>query len=107
MGPGASRHPAVAALLSALCPGLGQFYNRQWGKGAGFLLGVLAGFLGVLTLPSALFGSADPDQLRQSAADIPPESLGQVFTLALLALATLALAIWSIVDAARSAKKSA
>jgi len=97
----------VAALLSALCPGLGQFYNRQWGKGAGFLLGVLAGFLGVLSLASALFGSADPDQLLQSAASgIPPESLRQFFTLAMLALATLAIAIWSIADAARAARQS-
>ena len=31
----------LAALLSALLPGLGQFYNRQWAKGAGFLLGTL------------------------------------------------------------------
>lgn len=28
----------VAAALSAILPGAGQLYNRQWFKGAGFLI---------------------------------------------------------------------
>jgi len=38
----------VAAVLSVLCPGLGQVYNGQIGKAAAFILVVLIG-LGVLT----------------------------------------------------------
>ena len=90
-------NPAVAGLLSAVFPGLGQFYNRQWGKGAGF-------FLGLLVLVVALFSSVDPEQLHQSATSgTPPENIGQ---LALLALLVLAVVVWSIVDAIRSAKRT-
>ncbi len=42
---GAGRH-AWCALLCALLPGVGQFYNRQWLKGVTFLV-LLASFLGV------------------------------------------------------------
>ncbi|MBI4400569.1 MAG: hypothetical protein HY581_02915 [Nitrospirae bacterium] len=91
------RSPGVAALLSAVLPGLGQFYNRQWGKGLGFLLGVLL-------LLGALLSMADLEKLRQSAAaGAPPENIGLLFLLILLLFALL---IWSIVDAARSAKRS-
>src|SRR2546428_9779103 len=42
-----AKNPWVAGILSGVLPGLGQFYNRQLGKGAGFLIGflVLAGGL--------------------------------------------------------------
>src|SRR2546427_9006745 len=42
-----AKNPWVAGILSGVLPGLGQFYNRQLGKGAGFLIGflVLAGVL--------------------------------------------------------------
>jgi TM2 domain-containing membrane protein YozV len=33
--------PKLAIFLSAELPGLGQFYNRQWAKGAGFLVATL------------------------------------------------------------------
>lgn len=29
----------MAGIMSAIVPGLGQFYNRQWAKGIGFLIG--------------------------------------------------------------------
>ncbi len=97
METGHSPRPALAALLSALLPGLGQFYNRQWRKGGGFLLGFLI-------LAGALLGSVDPQALEQSAASgVPVDNIGQ---LAILMLLFLALAVWSIVDAARSAKRS-
>lgn len=35
------KSPVLAGVLSGLMPGLGQFYCRQWGKGAGFLIGAL------------------------------------------------------------------
>ncbi len=44
----------VAAVLSTICPGLGQIYNGQFGKGTGFFLIVLTGLFlfcwGVLLL---------------------------------------------------------
>ena len=96
METGYSRRPGLAALLSALLPGLGQFYNRQWRKGGGFLLGFLI-------LAGALLGSVDPQALQQSAdSGVPVDNIGQIATLMLL---LLALAVWSVVDAARSAKR--
>lgn len=84
-------------MLSALLPGLGQFYNRQWGKGVSFLVGLLVLFV-------ALARSADLEKLQQAAASgVQPENIGQLFLLSLL---ILVLAVWSIVDAARSAKRS-
>ena len=92
-----SSRPALAALLSALLPGLGQFYNRQRGKGMGFLLGLLA-------LGSALTSSVDLEHLQQAAAS--GDTVDNIGQLAILMLLLLALAVWSVVDAARSAKKS-
>jgi len=96
METGHSPRPALAALLSALLPGLGQFYNRQWGKGIGFLLGFFV-------LGGALTSSIDLEQVQQAAAlGNPVDNIGQ---LAVLMLLLFALAVWSIVDAARSAKR--
>ena len=36
-----AKNPWVAGILSGVLPGLGQFYNRQLGKGVGFLIGFL------------------------------------------------------------------
>ena len=92
-----ARNPWVAGILSGLIPGLGQFYNRQWWKGAGFLvgfmvvdwmLGVSAGFLRLV--------QANP-------SEVLPEDLAQLL---LRSLAPLTIAIWSLVDAVRVARKS-
>ncbi|MGH7231556.1 MAG: DUF5683 domain-containing protein [Nitrospiraceae bacterium] len=92
-----SSRPAIAAVLSALLPGLGQFYNRQWGKGLGFLIALLV-VGGVLT------SSADLQSLQQSVEQgILPQNIGRFFLLLLL---LLIIAIWSIVDASRWAKRS-
>ncbi|HET8580182.1 MAG TPA: DUF5683 domain-containing protein, partial [Nitrospiraceae bacterium] len=92
-----SPRPALAALLSALLPGLGQFYNRQWAKGVGFMVGLLV-------LCGALASSADLEKLQQSAASgAQPENIGLLFLLSLL---VLAVAVWSVVDAARSSRRS-
>lgn len=97
MGARRSRSPAVAALLSAILPGLGQCYNRQWGKGAGFLAGLLG-------LSIALTSVVDPAQLERAAATgAPLDNLGSILILLLL---LLALVLWSIVDALRSAKRT-
>ena len=91
---GASKNPWIAGILSGVLPGLGQFYNRQWLKGVGFLLGTLVvdGVLGVTTGMIKFF---------QSGA--PPENTGQFLFGSLI---VLALVIWSISDAARTAQRS-
>ena len=102
---GRARRVGVAALLSALLPGLGQFYNRQWGKGTAFLLSVLVLFGSLIYRLGSMLGSADLDALERSAATGNlPEGIGQVFVLTLI---ILALIIWSMVDAARSARGKA
>ena len=97
MATGHARNPWVAGLLSGLLPGLGQFYNRQWGKGAAVLVGIIA-------LTVVLSSSVDPQALEQAVeAGKTPDNLGLIF---LLLLVSFAVAVWSIVDAARTAKKS-
>lgn len=94
----ADRSPKVAALLSAVLPGLGQFYNRQWGKGASFLLATLiidAGF-DVTSETISVFQSAF---LGGQGGQVNVGS----FVLRMLPL--VAIAMWSITDAARTAKQ--
>lgn len=91
------KSPALAGILSGLMPGLGQFYCRQWGKGAAFLIGalILDGALGVSSgFMSLLQGVA--------AGAPPPDSFG----ILIRSLPLLALATWSIVDAVRTANAS-
>lgn len=87
--PGARRRKTVALVLSGVFPGLGQFYNRQHGKGVLF---VAAGII-----LSWFLGRAAPTDLRALAQ--PGAS-----TLAPL-LALVVLWIWSVVDAWRVASR--
>ncbi len=50
------RDPILAAILSLLIPGLGQFYCRQWGRGALFLVGTI--FTGAIFPPLGFLLSA-------------------------------------------------
>jgi TM2 domain-containing membrane protein YozV len=87
----------VAALLSAILPGLGQLYNRQWAKAAGFLLGIIL-------LDAALGVSVDTMTFFQSAAaGLPTVDAG---SLLLRMLPILGLAIWSVADASRTIKQT-
>lgn len=90
------RSPALAGLLSAIIPGLGQIYNRQWGKGVAFLAGVVALMLGLSHL-------ADQAQLDRAAAGAPLENTGLIIALLVL---FLVLVVWSIADAARTARRT-
>lgn len=80
-----------------MLPGLGQFYCRQWGKGAGFLIGAL--------VVDAAFGlSAEVLRLLSSfGLGVQPENLSKFLIGSVL---FLALAIWSVLDAVRTAKQS-
>ena len=92
-----ARRQARSNLLSAVFPGVGQFYNRQVFKGVGFVTGALI-------LVSLLLSLADLQALQVAAlSGAPPENLGRLFLTTVL---LLAVALWSIVDAARVAKRS-
>ena len=86
----ARRSPAVAAVLSGLFPGLGQFYNRERLKGALFLAaGVVTGF-----------GPLSPLDIDIDLND-PAAGLRQVL---LASLPFLGVALWALVDAYRTAR---
>ncbi len=92
-----TKSPTVAGILSGVMPGLGQFYCRQWKKGVGFLIGAL--------VADAVFGaSAGFVQLVQALLAGSPPPAASVIVLRSLPL--FAVAIWSIVDAVRTAKAS-
>ncbi len=87
------RNPGVALVLSAIFPGLGQFYNRQFGKGvAFFVVGVASSWMTSALLPSL-------DALLRGE---PPKEIG-LLTVALLLL--LICYLWSMADAYRLAKR--
>lgn len=94
---GSSKSPLIAGILSGLVPGLGQFYCRQWAKGGGFLVAAIA--------IDVLFGvsSGTVELLRSFGA---PVSLGALGKLLIGSLLFLAIAVWSILDAVRTAKQS-
>jgi len=77
------KHNNLAAGLSAILPGAGQLYNHQWLKGAGFLIAVM--------VLSAV--------IRRRLLLAEPSLMAILFAAALLGLA-----VWSVVDAYRSAK---
>jgi hypothetical protein len=84
------KSPRAAAVLSAIFPGLGQFYNRQWFKGIGFFVGS-----GVL---SGMVTERFPvEELMAGNTSHAGKVLGPLLVL-------LALLVWSMVDAYRSAK---
>ncbi|MEW6542832.1 MAG: hypothetical protein AB1411_04390 [Nitrospirota bacterium] len=92
-----SKNPTVAGILSGLMPGLGQFYCRQWKKGAGFLVGAIV-------VDAALGVSAGFLKLLQTGGmGLTPDEATSIL---LRSLPFLALALWSVVDAVRTARRS-
>jgi len=84
------KSPRAAAVLSAIFPGLGQFYNRQWFKGIGFFVGS-----GVL---SGMVTERFPvEEWMAGNTSHAGKVLGPLLVL-------MALLVWSMVDAYRSAK---
>ncbi|MDQ6732640.1 MAG: DUF5683 domain-containing protein [Nitrospirota bacterium] len=90
--------PKVAALLSAVLPGLGQFYNRQWAKGASFLVAMLV-------VDAALGVTSETITVLQSAFLGMPGANVNIGGFVLRMLPLAAIAMWSITDAARTAKR--
>ncbi|HUK56040.1 MAG TPA: DUF5683 domain-containing protein [Nitrospiria bacterium] len=86
------RSPPTAAFLSAIFPGLGQFYNRQWFKGVGF-------FIGSGVLFERIGDGLSVDTLMAGDLSGVRKDLGFLLVL-------LGLLVWSMVDAYRSANKS-
>jgi hypothetical protein len=81
------RRKVIAFVLSGIFPGLGQFYNRDLVKGALFL--------GVSIVLSWLMGRALPTDL------LTPPPFGT--SLLVPSVLLLAIWIWSVIDAWRSA----
>jgi hypothetical protein len=75
----------LAAALSAILPGAGQFYNHQWLKGMGFLAAVL--------VISA--------SMRRRMILAEPSLIAMLVVIALFTIS-----IWSVVDAYRSTRVS-
>lgn len=92
MGAGRQKNPTLAGVLSGVMPGLGQFYCRQWAKGATFLAAV-----------SVADFSAD---ISQTLFDVLVTRVLPTDTTKFLIGSTvmLAIAAWSIIDAVRTAK---
>jgi len=83
----ARRRQVIALVLSGIFPGLGQLYNRQWGKGSAALVaGVILSWRLARAVPADL-------------AAPPPLGADLLVALALL----LAVWVWSVIDAWRVA----
>ena len=96
MAVGDLSRPHVAGLLSGLLPGLGQFHNRQWLKGAGFLLStvLLDAYIGL---------SQDMIQILLGPASALPSLTPD--TLLLKLLPVFIIALWSVADAVHTARR--
>jgi len=88
-----SKKATVALVLSAIFPGLGQFYNHDYVKGTAFLVcGVVLGWFSSEMLPP----------LDSVIAGKVPEELGPLLTITILFLVCFG---FSMVDAYRSANR--
>ncbi len=83
------RRQWIALILSGIIPGLGQFYLRAWGKGAAFLAASIAAIWALGQLVSV-------QDLMTGLLPYPGATLGVL-------LALLAIFLWSMSDAWRSA----
>jgi hypothetical protein len=92
MGVGSPKKPMVAGFLSAIVPGLGQLYCRAWGKGAAFLLAGL-GTDGIFGVSTGMF-----EWLRSRVLPQP------IWLFSVGSLILSGVAIWSILDATRTAR---
>jgi hypothetical protein len=94
MGTDRQKNPTIAGVLSGVMPGLGQFYCRQWAKGAGFL-----GAVSVADFSADVSKSLFDFLLNR----VLPENT-TIFVLG--SMLVLVIAAWSVFDAVRTAKRS-
>ena len=91
-----ARRKVVAFILSGIFPGLGQFYNGQRAKGAGFLVaGIALSWLMIRAVPTDLSALVDVSGNRS-----PPPALMKALVATLV---LLAIWLWSVIDAWRAA----
>ncbi len=83
------RRQWIALILSGTFPGLGQFYLRAWGKGTAF-------FIAGIAATRALGRLVSVQDLLTGLLPYPRATLGVL-------LALLAVFLWSMTDAWRSA----
>ena len=82
----------LAAALSGILPGAGQMYNHSWTKGIGFMVTVLF-ISGLLRRKVLMSGGSLVGLLPQNAETLIAQ------------LALLAVAVWSVMDAYRTAPR--
>ena len=92
MGIDRERSPMIAGLLSGLMPGLGQFYCRQWAKGAGYL-----GAVSVVDYCAGVSQGLLSFLMNRAL----PENAAQLFVGAMF---MTVVAAWSVFDAVRTAR---
>lgn len=97
------KNPSLAALMSAVLPGLGQFYNRQIGKGWGFLLGAALMVAIVISGYNTAQDIAKVDYSDVTKHYGPPvwDNQDLMFAVGPFLLGCI---IWSAVDAYRTAR---
>ncbi|MDE3118182.1 MAG: hypothetical protein KGL03_04115 [Nitrospirota bacterium] len=92
------RNPILAAALSIIFPGLGQFYNRQIKKGLSFAIGALF----VIVIRVGAFDTPQP--LNPEAFEATPWNNQDLFFA--LGPFLIGLMVWSVVDAFQTAQRS-
>ncbi len=91
------RNPILAAALSIILPGLGQFYNLQIKKGLSFVIGALF----VIVVWISAFNTPQP--LKAGAIEATPwNNLDLFFALGPF---LIGLMVWSVVDAFQTAQR--
>ncbi len=94
MGSGRPKNPLLAGILSGVMPGLGQFYCRQWAKGAAFFAAVSV---------ADVSAGVSQSLIEFLLTRVPPTDTTKFL---IGSTVMLALAAWSILDAVRTAKRA-
>ena len=93
----------TAALLSALLPGLGQFYNREWIKGLCFLAAMVIADVALdVTTDTMQLLHAMVGGIRETADAAALPSVG---SLMIRSVPVFIIVCWSVADAARVARR--
>jgi hypothetical protein len=102
--PKPKKSPTLALVLSAVLPGLGQFYNRETGKALGFLLATA--FMAIIFI--AGFNSVQSREKLVNYSDVESNYGALVWNNQDLFFAVgpflLGFIIWSAVDAYKTAR---